>query len=71
MRTLFGRFGNKRRSEKLIIYIDEALKYLGFVTHLSGYASCNIMKIKLDDTKIIRLDNEQQIIKYLIEGNLF
>lgn len=62
LRTLFGRFGYKRRSEKLIIYIDEALKSLGLVTYLSGYVPCNIVKIKLDDTIMIRLNKELQFI---------
>lgn len=57
LRTLIGRFGYKRRSPKLIVYIDEALKSLGLVTYLKGYSPCNIEEIKLDDTVIIRLKN--------------
>ena len=57
LRTLVGRFGYKRRSVNLIVYIDEALEFLGLVTYLRGYVTCNITEIKLDDTVIIRLKN--------------
>jgi len=57
LRTLIGRFGYKRRSAKLIIYIDEALKSLGLVTYLRGYVPCNVAEIKIEDTVIIRLIN--------------
>ncbi|MGC7872102.1 hypothetical protein ACPUYX_11305 [Desulfosporosinus sp. SYSU MS00001] len=57
LRTLIARFGYKRRSANLIGYIDEALKSLGLAIFLRGHVPCSIEEINLDDTIIIRLEN--------------
>ena len=55
LRKLLRDFGYKRRSEKLINCIQQAMDNLNLKVYLRDYIPCNIHNIDIDDMIIIRL----------------
>lgn len=55
LRRLLKEFGYKRRSARLVEYVECTLATLGLETYLRGYVPCSISEIDVDDMIVIRL----------------
>lgn len=58
LRRLLKQFGYKRRSTQLLERMERTLTALELRTYLRGFATCDIAKISIDDTIMIRLSGK-------------